>query len=526
VRFFGFSLAPRSQRLQNSAVNQVSLREFVHLRQKMDDPVFCSQKHKAARCIRWVILALPLLFAGCFDGQSESKGKEQKSGIAAISRFFSFGQSSSSEKTKESDVAADPQQSPVNISESQDFDNRAAELGTAMPSFMESNRMLSNDRLNGGSSSIADLAKFMRKQNSGSESSSANLNVSFNKLLASVFGSGRGDEIALFAKDELPNPFTEARQKQESSASQSSETKTDTTNKSQPKKQESSSADTKTDTGNSQSEVAGSGTPAGNRFLIVGDFDGTGVLKTAVAERIGDTRFVTDSGEWDFNLSINPAALEQHRAFCIEDINGDGNMDLLVTSEGWLFGSVLLGDGRGKFQYFGSFMTGYVPTIPAAGPFNGNMREILAVNLDSGVLNAFRSTEHYRAYRTERLSFVPDYMLHMVARDSSLDYLLFAHDQEPEQIYGWSTDNALTPTADSLGVDPTVLSSGLGSYSLQAYQVGSHASIVLTNGGASFNVANMQVRPDVFIIIGDLREQGFKDVAVANMMAFTPKSTH
>jgi hypothetical protein len=525
--FCCFSLAQRSQRLQNNAVNQVSLRERVYLRQKMDDPVFCSQKHNAARCMRWAILVLPLLFAGCFDGQSDSKGKEQKSGIAAISRYFSFNQSSSSEKSKEAAVTADPQPLPGNISESQDFDQRAAELGIAMPSFIESSRALSNNGPKGDSSSIADLAKFMRRRNSSNESSAANLSSSFNRLFASVFGSSKIDEPALFAKDELSNPFTEARQKQESSASQSSDAKTDANaNKSQSKKQASATGDTKTGSNDSQAIITGSGIPTSNRFLIVGDFDGSGVLKTAFAERASDTRFVTEDGARDFNLYINSAPVEQHRAFCIDDVNGDGYWDLLVTSESWLFGSVMLGDGHGSYQYFDSFVTGYAPTIPAAGPFHGDMREILTVNMRSGALNTFRSAKHYRAYQTALMSFVPNYLLHMVAPDSSLDYLLFAYEQGPEQIYGWGIDNTLMPTTDRLGADPTVLSSGLGSYSLQAYQVGSYASIVMKNGGASFNVVNMRVHPHIFIIIGDLQEQGFKDVAVANLLAFTPKNSH
>jgi hypothetical protein len=477
--------------------------------------------------MRWGILVLPLLFVGCFDSQSESKGKEQKSGITAISRFFSFGQSSSPEKTKEAAITADPQTLPGNISESQDFNQRAAELGIAMPSFIESSRALSNDGPKSGNSSIADFAKFMRSRNANNASSAANLNASFSKLFASAFGSSKIDEAALFTKDEFSNPFTEARQKQESSASQSSEAKTDATaNKSQSKKQSTATSDTKTDSSDSPAIITGSGIPVGNRFLIIGDFDGSGVLKAVFAERSSGTRFVTNDGELDFNLYINRAALEQQRAFCVDDINGDGFWDLLVTSPDWLFGSVMLGDGHGRYQYSDSFVTGYAPTIPAVGPFHGDKREILTVNMRSGVLSTFRSEKHYRAYQTGRLSFVPNYLLHMVAPDTSLDYLLFANEQGPEQIYGWSIDSDLMPNAGGLGADPTVLNSDLASYSLQAYQVGNYASIVLKNGGASFNVVNMRVHPYIFIIVGDLQEQGFKDVAVANLLAFTPKSSH
>ena len=495
----------------------------------MDVPVFCSEKHNAARRTRWVILLLPLFFTGCFDSQSDSKGKAQTSGIAAITRYFSFNFGTSSQKAKETAAAADPLPPPDIVSGSPDFYQKAAELGIATPSFIESDRTLSGNGFRRGDNSIADLAKFMRRKNSSSEISAANLDASFNKLFASVFGSAKNDEAALFAKDEPANPFTEARQKQEASTSQSSDPKTDaTTNKSQTKKPASSSSsdNAKSESGDSQAAVPGSGNAAGSHFLIIGDFDGSGVLKAAYADRSSATRFVTYDGERDFNLYVNQAAVEQQSAFCVDDINGDGVLDLLVTSEAWLFGSVLLGDGQGKYQYLDSFVTGYESMVPALGPFNGDFRQILTMNTRTGALQTFRRAKHFQAYQSAQLSFVPNYLLHMIASGSSLDYLLFAHAQGPEQVYGWSINSVPTPAADALGADPTVLNSGLGSYSLQAYQVGSYASIMLANGDASYNVVNMRVHPYIFIIIGDLQDQGSKDVAVGNLMGFTPKNSH
>jgi hypothetical protein len=475
----------------------------------MNDLAFCSLRHNTLRYARGVILILPLLFVGCFDTQSGTKGKTQKAGIAAISRFFAFNQEPSVEKAKEAGISAESLAIAGDISESSDLAQKAAELGIAVPSFIESNRAHFNNAYKIGNSPTTDSGDHARRRSSSNESAEAILNASFNQLFASVFGSAR--------KDEPANPFTEARQKQESASSEINEDSSES--KSKPTKQAGSSKPESAD-------PVGAGIPANRRFLIVGDFDGSGMLELAYAERLSATRFVTDDGEWDFNLFINRAALEQQRAFCVDDINGDGNSDLLVTSQAWLFGSVLLGDGHGRYQYFDSFVTGYEPMVPAPGPFHGDMREILTVNMRSGALKTFRSAEHYRSYQTARLPFVPNYLLHMIAPDSSLDYLLVAQERGAEQIYEWSIDGALKPIADGLGADPTVLSSDLGSHSLQAYQVGSYASIVLTNGGASFNVVNMRVHPHIFIIIGDLQQEGFKDVAVASLMQFTPKKNN
>ena len=491
----------------------------------MDVPVFCSQKHNAAKCMRWAILAIPLLFTGCFDTQSASKTNAQKTGISAISRYFSFNQASSPEKAKEGVVSTDTLALPGIASESPDFDQKAAELGVAMPSFIEVDRARSNVGFTGGKGSIADLTKFMRRRDSNSKSSAAILDASFDQLFASVFGPVRTDGAALFANDEPPNPFTEAKQKQESSAnSQSSDTKSDAAaNKSQTKKQASNANDSKPDSNGSQTIIPGSATPASSRFLMIGDFDGSGVLRTAYADRLSPTRFASDDGTRDFNLYINPAAVEQQRSFGVDDIDADGYSDLLVTSRASLFGGVFLGGTDGEYRYADKFLTGYEPIVPAAGPLSSGMREILTVNMRSGSLTRFRSVEHYRPFQTERLSFLPTYVLRMFSPETSLDYLMAVQSGITGQILKWG-NGLLEPAEFGLNEDATVLSADYGSCSVRAYQVGSYASIVLSAGGSSFNVANMRVSPKIFLVIGDLQQQGFKDVAIANLMLFTPKS--
>jgi hypothetical protein len=118
------------------------------------------------------------------------------------------------------------------------------------------------------------------------------------------------------------------------------------------------------------------------------------------------------------------------------------------------------------------------------------------------------------------MSFAPTYLLHMVAPETSLHYLMMAQKGGAEQMWGWNSDGFLKPTADQLGADAEVLNGDFGSFSMKAYQVGDYASVVLTSQGKSFNVANMRILPRSFIVIGDLRRRGNLDVAVADLQFF------
>jgi hypothetical protein len=406
--------------------------------------------------------------------------------------------------------------SPVSISGSMDPVNTFAESGVAVPDFLGTYQGSSGSLFKSSSVSGFRSGKAAGGPNSRFATiASVILDSPFSQLFSSVFQVNQADDVFL-------NPFTEARKKQEDSPDAArSDAKTQAADKASSDSPESPEA-SKTESADSAAAAPGAGTAASDWFLIVGDFDGSGILSALPARRSGDTSFVSDDGERNFNLFINSAAAEQQRAFYIDDINGDGNPDLLVTRREALSGGVFLGDGEGGYRFSDKFLTGYEPTIPGAGPLREGHRDILTVNTRTGVLRTFRAAESYKISQKQQLDFVPNYLLHLVAEEGSAEFLMVGQVQGRRRIMSWIDNCRLEATAESLPAEPLVFSSDLGSDSVQAYQVGNYASVILSSQGYSFNVANLRLFPGVFLLIGDLYRDGSAGVAVGNLKHFTP----
>jgi hypothetical protein len=361
-------------------------------------------------------------------------------------------------------------------------------------------------------------------------------NSSFNSFFSSVFKRNKNEDTSLAAlraskegssqspKEDLPNPFTEARQKLDAnSASASSDDKTEVA-KAAPNTQ-SSSQESKTETKSTDSTAvaAGNAISIDDHFLIVGDFAGSGTLSAMRTGRIASAVFISDDGERGFNLYVNTDAVEQSSSFYIDDINGDGITDLLVTSGAALFGGVLLGDGNGGYRVADKFLTGYEPIIPTVGQVHNGMRDILTMDTRNGILTTFVLQDRYRPIQSQQLSFLPSYLLRLVAPETSRDFLMAAQPGGSQKIMVWSDNYRLQPFADTLGEDPVTVSLSLDSNNLQVVQVGNYGSIVLTHQGQSFNVANMRVLPGMFLIFGDFYRRGSLDVAVGSLTYFKKK---
>ena len=486
----------------------------------MNQSVFCSHRHGAPRIARWAIYLLPLLFAGCFDSQSATEKSKNgtKLGIAAIGRFFTFGRTPAANKAPETAPEA-PFLAPTGVPGLMDPANDAAELSVEIPDFLSAYRSAAGSAIKTGGDPVSPFrkAKPERSSNFGTMASAV-FNSPFSQLFSSVFQVNQVDDVFL-------NPFTEAKQKQETSSAQAATPETN-------KEPEKASSDTSTPaeapaekTADPPVAPAGTGAHVESLFLIVGDFDGSGTLGAVTAKRSGETEFSSEDGKFHFDLFVNSSAVKYQRSLYIDDINGDRVPDLLTASGIAMYGSVLLGDGAGGFQRADKFMTGYQPTVPSAGPFRDGRREIATVNTETGRLRTFHATDHYRLVLGENLPFAPDYLLHLVAQDNSLEFLMIAQVNGPRQILVWKDDASLKPTAEALPVDPLVLSVDLEADSLQAYQVGDYASILLTSQGRTFNVANLRLFPGVFLVIGNLLNDESTDVAVGSLKLFTPSGS-
>jgi len=264
------------------------------------------------------------------------------------------------------------------------------------------------------------------------------------------------------------------------------------------------------------------------RYAFLGDFDGSGALSILTAERSGDLTYMFEDGARAFSLFINRSAVESQRSLALDDMNGDGIMDMLVTARASLFGGVLIGDGKGGYSPAGTFLTGYEPVLAAVGPWTEGGREIITVNTRSGAVTRFFPKGTYQRRSAGKLDFLPDYVNHVVEQEHGVDYLQMARLGGEPKLYEWPVDGqierrTLTVTGESdlrAGPDPA-LGSRIGS--IRIYQVGAYASVVLANtAGQIFNVAHLKVSPQGCLVFGDLEGRGNLDVGVAHLVSFTP----
>ena len=206
-------------------------------------------------------------------------------------------------------------------------------------------------------------------------------------------------------------------------------------------------------------------------------------------------------------------------------MNGDGNVDILHTSADAIAGVVALGDGNGNFPIADYFETSYEPTIAATGPVGGKWRDILALNVRSGSYTVFQQSGHYLPYRQGSLNFIPDCIAHLVELASGMDYLWTARAGSVQRLWRWDQDGSLTEGTLPLSGQPSVSINGDtqrdGSMAtLQAYQVGGYASVVLSNvQGQAFNVVNLRMAPRIFVVIGDVFKAGSLDVGIAFLVS-------
>ncbi len=479
--------------------------------------------------------AVATLFAGCFQDSSEtSRSARVDTDISNLSKPFSFGTANGAPAASVEVIAAE--NLPVLLAGSQQPGASGMLAYEGQPTGFGALGQITGTRrysfAPAGSEgwNIPEYIGARPQPVRGLPASAAlYLDRSFKSLFSSIF---KHEELALTlnsassAKGESPNPFTEARQEAEGAAPPKAAAAAE------PPAAKPSEAP-KQATNNPPASNSGGGpvnAPPQPRYIFLGDFDGHGSFKAFGADRLDDTTFSFADARRLFSLFINPAAVEQQRSFGIEDIDGDGSADLLVTARASMFGGVLLGGSDGTFTVTDSFLTGYEPTVAAAGLMREGRREIVVTNVRTGAIATFRAAPHYRQIQAQALmDFQPDFISHLIELQSGRDCLMAAQTGKGARVYQWREDSTLNATEDGLPADPTVSLSrdflqDNALATVQAFQVGPYASITLTNSHRqSFNVANIRVAPHLFIAVGDFSNRGTLDVAVAYLHESTPK---
>jgi len=485
--------------------------------------------HAGSRCGAVIcLLALMVLTSGCFQSEQPPQ-TELKPRVTGPNAIWALQKDGAGTSPSAHVVAAEDLpygiETPAHVSAlsvgGESLPSYAAfPAGSQARPFLSARALnIGNDfRYSGNTRSVATLMN--------SPSTAAVFGKSFGTLFASLFknGSEETDAVAQAAGDESRNPFREAKQK------------SDVKPAAPPAKADPAAVSTASPTAPASQAPNSSGPspspvqvkpPVESRFIFLGDFDGSGALKLMEAGRVDDTSFSFSDAQRVFNLFINPSSVDQERSLALDDVNGDGLADLLVTSRASVSGGILLGDGNGNFRLVDSFLTGYEPTIATTGASFNGVRDIAALDTRTGSVTIYRAGGRYRLLRTLSLGFLPDYIGHFVSLQDGVNYLMAAQGDNAQDLYKWQDDGTLDVTGATLAGAPSLsytkdfLSQNVTNL-LQVYQIGSCVTVTLDNGrGLSFNVANMRMWPGMFLAIGDLAKDGTLDVAVAYLVSST-----
>jgi len=129
-------------------------------------------------------------------------------------------------------------------------------------------------------------------------------------------------------------------------------------------------------------------TGANPQSVVVGDFNNDGKADFAQVNYDGGGGGSVDvflgKGDGTFKLKGRYTVGNGPDALAAADVNGDGNLDLVVGNDTGASVSVLLGNGDGTFQAHADYKTGSYPHWVAVADFNGDGKPDIAVANEGG----------------------------------------------------------------------------------------------------------------------------------------------
>jgi uncharacterized protein (TIGR03437 family) len=175
--------------------------------------------------------------------------------------------------------------------------------------------------------------------------------------------------------------------------------------------------------------------PGGALSVTTGDFNKDGKLDLAVATNsfsngttVGGVSILLGNGDGTFRAGASYPAGQTPTSIANADLNGDGNLDLVVNDRTANTIGYMAGNGDGTFKPVTKLFSATTPSFVAIGDFNNDGRPDIAyasANLDSVAVALNQSGFTYAAPQTYAAVFSPESLIVTdVNQDGHVDLLV------------------------------------------------------------------------------------------------------
>jgi len=271
--------------------------------------------------------------------------------------------------------------------------------------------------------------------------------------------------------------------------------------------------------------------------VVVADFNKDGKLDFANVDYSGgNAGFVSvflGNGDGTFKPKVDYAVGNGPDGLAVADVDGDGNLDLVVANDTGSSVSVLLGNGDGTFKPHKDYPAGSFPHWIAVGDFNGDGKpDLVETNEGDNTIGVFLNNGDgtFKAMKTFPVSQYP-YSVSVgdFNDDGNIDLAVTGYQDSVVSILLGNGDGTFKSHVDyQTGTSPAIVATADinqdGKLDLVTvnYSNGTTgtASVLLGKGDGTFQThidSTVGLGPDG-LAIGDFNGDGIPDLAVANLI--------